>query len=254
MQSLSQLFFEATGKKAGEQIALTASGSNRRYYRIVSEDGSESLIGVQGTSRDENHAFLYMAQHFLDLGLRVPRVLAVSDDEMNYVQQDLGNVLLFDYIADGRKTGVFSAREKEMLRKTVRGLAQFQVVGAKKFDFKQCYPQPEFNLRSILWDLNYFKYCFLKATGLDFQEDKLENEFERLAYILLNNSDMTAFMYRDFQSRNVMVVKDENGDEVPYFIDFQGGRKGPMYYDVASVLWQAKANFHPDLREELVEW
>ena len=253
MQSLSQLFFEATGKKAGEQIALTASGSNRRYYRIVSEDGSESLIGVQGTSRDENHAFLYMAQHFLDLGLRVPRVLAVSDDEMNYVQQDLGNVLLFDYIADGRKTGVFSAREKEMLRKTVRGLAQFQVVGAKNFDFKQCYPQPEFNLRSILWDLNYFKYCFLKATGLDFQEDKLENEFERLAYILLNNSDMTAFMYRDFQSRNVMVVKDENGEEVPYFIDFQGGRKGPMYYDVASFLWQAKANFHPDLREELVE-
>ena len=252
-QSLSQLFFEVTGKKAGEQIALTASGSNRRYYRIMSDDGSESLIGVQGTSRDENHAFLYMAQHFLELGLRVPRVLAVSDDEMNYVQQDLGNVLLFDYIAEGRKTGVFSAKEKDMLRKTVRGLAQFQVTGAKSFDFKQCYPQPEFNLRSILWDLNYFKYCFLKATGLDFQEDKLENEFERLAYILLNNSDMTAFMYRDFQSRNVMVVKDENGEEVPYFIDFQGGRKGPVYYDVASFLWQAKANFHPDLREELVE-
>ena len=141
MQSLSQLFFEATGKKAGEQIALTASGSNRRYYRIVSEDGSASLIGVQGTSRDENHAFLYMAQHFLELGLSVPRVLAVSDDEMNYVQQDLGNTLLFDYIAEGRKTGVFSAREKEMLRKTMRGLAQFQVVRAKSFDFNQCYPQ-----------------------------------------------------------------------------------------------------------------
>lgn len=251
-QSLSQLFFEATGKKAGEQTALTASGSNRRYYRIESEDKSVSLIGVQGTSREENHAFLYMAELFLEKGLNVPRVLAASDDEMCYVQQDLGNTLLFDYIAEGRKTGVFSAPEKEMLRKVVRGLAKFQVIGAEKFDFNQCYPQPEFNLRSILWDLNYFKYCFLKATGLDFQEDKLENEFERLAYILLR-SNYSAFMYRDFQSRNVMICKDSNGELVPYFIDFQGGKKGPVYYDVASFLWQAKANFHPDLREELIE-
>ena len=267
-QSLSQLFYEATGKKAGEQVALTASGSNRRYYRIFSEDGETSLIGVQGTSHDENHAFLYMAEQFLEKGLDVPKVLAVSDDEMNYVQQDLGNVLLFDYIAEGRKTGVFSAPEKEMLRKTMRGLAKLQVLAAEQFDFNQCYPQPEFNLRSILWDLNYFKYCFLKATGLEFQEDKLENEFERLAYILLQ-SKMTAFMYRDFQSRNVMVVEkvmeSSEGSEgsggsegsevrelVPYFIDFQGGRKGPVYYDVASFLWQAKANFHPDLREELI--
>ena len=251
MQSLSQLFFEATGKRAAEQNALTASGSNRRYYRLVSEDGQTSLIGVQGTSRDENHAFIYMAEHFLKQGLSVPRVVAVSDDEMCYLQEDLGNTLLFDYIAEGRKTGVFSAAEKEMLRKTVRGLAKFQVVAAKGFDFKQCYPQPEFNLRSIQWDLNYFKYCFLKATGLDFQEDRLENEFERLAYILLR-SEYSAFMYRDFQSRNVMIVKNAEGELVPYFIDFQGGRKGPVYYDVASFLWQAKANFHPDLREELV--
>ncbi|MBR5855191.1 MAG: phosphotransferase [Paludibacteraceae bacterium] len=251
-QSLSLLFFEATGKKAGEQNALTASGSNRRYYRIESEDKTASLIGVQGTSRDENHAFLYMAEHFIQKGLNVPKVLAVSDDEMNYVQQDLGNVLLFDYIAEGRKTGVFSAKEKNMLRETMRALARFQVIGAEEFDFNQCYPQPEFNLRSILWDLNYFKYCFLKATGLDFQEDKLENEFERLAYILLQNR-MNAFMYRDFQSRNVMVRREEDGTEVPYFIDFQGGRKGPVFYDVASFLWQAKANYHPDLREELVE-
>ena len=251
-QSLSLLFFEATGKKAGEQNALTASGSNRRYYRIESEDKTASLIGVQGTSRDENHAFLYMAEHFIQKGLNVPKVLAVSDDEMNYVQQDLGNVLLFDYIAEGRKTGVFSAKEKNILRETMRALARFQVIGAEEFDFNQCYPQPEFNLRSILWDLNYFKYCFLKATGLDFQEDKLENEFERLAYILLQNR-MNAFMYRDFQSRNVMVRREEDGTEVPYFIDFQGGRKGPVFYDVASFLWQAKANYHPDLREELVE-
>ena len=249
---LSQLFTEATGKKAGEQVALTASGSNRRYYRIFSEDREVSLIGVQGTSRDENHAFLTMDEHFLSKGLNVPRVLAVSDDEMAYVQEDLGDTLLFDYIAEGRKTGVFCEPEKAMLRKTIRALARFQVVGAEDLNFSVCYPQPEFNLRSIRWDLNYFKYCFLKATGLEFQEDRLENEFERLAYILLQQKKMNAFMYRDFQSRNVMVVN--RGDElVPFFIDFQGGRRGPVYYDVASFLWQAKANYHDELRHELIE-
>lgn len=256
-QSLAQLFLQATGKKVGSQVALTASGSNRRYYRITSMDDSVSLIGVQGTSRDENRAFLEMAKHFKNQGLNVPEVKAVSDDEMAYLQEDLGDTLLFDYIADGRKTGSFCEREKALLRKTMRALAVFQVKGADKFNFSICYPQPDFNLRSIQWDLNYFKYCFLKATGLDYQEDMLENEFERLAYILLQPR-MHTFMYRDFQSRNVMVVSkknEETGEEelVPYFIDFQGGRRGPVYYDVASFLWQAKANFHNELRIELIQ-
>ena len=261
--SLSELFIQATGKTVGEQTALAAAGSNRRYYRLVSEDKQVSLIGVEGTSHDENHAFLTMAAHFAKQGLNVPRVLAASEDEMAYVQEDLGDTLLFNYIAEGRKTGVFCESEKVMLRKTMRALAQFQVKAAEDFDFNVCYPQPEFNLRSIRWDLNYFKYCFLKATGLEFQEDKLENEFERLAYILLEQKQMNAFMYRDFQSRNVMVVRNQKSEvrnqksEIselePYFIDFQGGRRGPVYYDVASFLWQAKANFHDELRHELIE-
>lgn len=264
---LSALFRQATGVEAGEITPLTQSGSNRRYFRIraaqsavgvakpMSVEGD--LIGVEGTSREENHAFLYMVRHFTEQGLNVPRVLAQSEDEMYYVQQDLGSTLLFDYIAEGRKTGVFGEREKQMLRKTVRALARFQMKGAEDMDFTQCYPQPEFNRRSILWDLNYFKYCFLKATEIDFQEDRLENDFDRLADILLTEqtdeqthtaSPAWAFMYRDFQSRNVMVKDDE-----PYFIDFQGGRKGPIYYDVASFLWQAKANFNDDLRMELID-
>jgi len=270
---LSELFIQATGKPAGEQVALAAAGSNRRYFRLFSEDRSVSLIGVEGTSHDENHAFLTMAAHFAKQGLNVPRVLAVSDDEMAYIQEDLGDTLLFNYIAEGRKTGVFCESEKVMLRKTIRALATFQVKAAEDFDFNVCYPQPEFNLRSIRWDLNYFKYCFLKATGLEFQEDKLENEFERLAYILLQQKEMNAFMYRDFQSRNIMLAPlrefenlkiskfedSESSDSkssnelVPYFIDFQGGRRGPVYYDVASFLWQAKANFHDELRHELIE-
>lgn len=244
-QSLRQLFQSFTHKNAQEQTELSASGSNRRYFRLTGE--GESVIGVQGTSADENAAFLYMAEHFKEKGLNVPQVYAYSDNKMNYIQEDLGDTLLFDFIAEGRKTGVFCEREKQMLRKTMRALARFQVVGAEDFNFNMCYPLPEFNLRSIEWDLNYFKYCFLKATGLDFQEDRLENDFDRLAYILLQSRSET-FMYRDFQSRNVMVHNDE-----PYFIDFQGGRKGPIYYDVASFLWQAKAHFHPDLRQELID-
>ena len=121
-----------------------------------------------------------------------------------------------------------------------------QFVGADGFDFSQCYPQAEFNQRSILWDLNYFKYCFLKATGMEFQEDRLEDDFQKMADVLLRNSSAT-FMYRDFQSRNVMI---KNGE--PWLIDFQGGRKGPVYYDVASFLWQAKAKYPEELRQELL--
>ncbi len=255
---LSRLYREATGSDAGDITPLTQSGSNRHYFRILPADPSlhtnGGLIGVQGTSYEENHAFLYMVRHFADLGLNVPRVLAQSDDEMYYVQQDLGQTLLFDFIAEGRKTGVFGEREKQMLRKAIRALARFQITGAQGMDYTQCYPQPRFNRRSILWDLNYFKYCFLKATEIEFQEDRLENDFEKLADILLGEhaagqqtNPLWAFMYRDFQSRNVMVVDNE-----PYFIDFQGGREGPVYYDVASFLWQAKANFNDDLRQELI--
>ncbi len=247
IHSLRQLFEHITGKEAAQQITITASGSNRKYYRLISEDEKISLIGVVGTSLDENNAFLYMIEHFTKCGLNVPKLVGVSDDRMCYLQEDLGDTLLFDFIADGRKTGVFCLEEKEMLSKTITALARFQIQGAKDFDFSYCYPQPEFNERSIRWDLNYFKYCFLKATELDFQENLLENDFEKLTNILLKAPN-NAFMYRDFQSRNVMIT--EKGE--PYFIDFQGGRKGPVYYDVASFLWQAKANFHQELRAELI--
>jgi aminoglycoside/choline kinase family phosphotransferase len=244
MTQLELLFREYTSQQADSITELSASGSNRKYYRLQSE--TASLIGVEGTSVDENRAFIAMANHFTKQGLPVPKVLAVSNDELFYLQDDLGDVLLFDYIAGGRKTGVFSEGEKEILRKTMRVLPAVQVKGAAGFDFSVCYPQPEFNERSVLWDLNYFKYCFLKSTGLEFQENRLEDDFAKLSAVLLKAQTNT-FMYRDFQSRNVMVK-----DGQPYFIDFQGGRKGPLQYDVASSLWQAKAGFKDELREELL--
>lgn len=243
-KNLLQLVKDFTGSTPTEVTELSASGSDRRYFRL--KTGDQSVIGVEGTSVEENQAFIYMAKHFEKKGLPVPHFFAQTADNICYIQEDLGDTLLFDFIAEGRKTGVFCEREKEMLRKTMAAIAKLQVVGAEDFDFSKCYPQPEFNERSIMWDLNYFKYCFLKSTGLDFQENRLEDDFARLAAVLLQTQSST-FMYRDFQSRNVMIKDDK-----PYFIDFQGGRKGPLYYDVASFLWQARAQYHPDLRHELI--
>jgi aminoglycoside/choline kinase family phosphotransferase len=245
MNELDLLFKQYTHEKLLSKEELSASGSNRRYFRL--EGKTTSIIGVEGTSIEENRAFIAMAKHFYAQGLPVPQFLAQTEDGRFYIQEDLGNTLLFDYIAEGRKTGVFYETEKEMLRKTMRKLTAVQVLGAQNFDFSVCYPQPEFNERSILWDLNYFKYCFLKSTGLDFQENRLEDDFTKLSDILLRSQTNT-FMYRDFQSRNVMIKDGE-----PYFIDFQGGRRGPLYYDVASFLWQAKAQYNNELREELLQ-
>ena len=177
----------------------------------------------------------------------MPEVFIRSEDNIYYLQEDLGDTLLFNAIEKGRKTSVFDEEEKQLLRKTMRLLPAVQFAGADGMDFSYCYPQAEFNSRSILWDLNYFKYCFLKATGMDFQEDRLEDDFQKMADVLLRSSSAT-FMYRDFQSRNVMIKDGE-----PWLIDFQGGRKGPVYYDVASFLWQAKANYPDSLRQELLK-
>lgn len=245
MPSLKELFKKATGTNADTEVRLTVSGSNRKYYRLQNKD--ISLIGVVGISAEENHAFIEMSKHFKAKALPVPEFIIKSDDNLKYLQEDLGDTVLFDYLRKGRLTRVFSSDEKELLHKTMHMLAKIQIKGAEGFDFSICYPQPEFNKRSVLWDLNYFKYCFLKATGLEFQENRLEDDFDRFADKLLQ-APIDCFMYRDFQSRNVMIKEGE-----PYFIDYQGGRKGPVFYDVASFLWQAKAQYGAELRGELLD-
>ena len=245
MHQLTSLFNEFTGISSPNIEVIPTSGSNRKYYRLSKE--SVSLIGVHGESVEENNAFISLAKHFHNKGLNVPEIHAVSEDRLYYIQQDLGDSILFKLIEKGRLTGIFSKEEKELLHKTIYKLAEFQVKAAQDLDFKVCYPLTEFNQRSVMWDLNYFKYNFLKTTGLEFSEDQLENDFEKIADVLLKVKTDT-FMYRDFQSRNVIIYEGE-----PYFIDFQGGRKGPVYYDVASFLWQAKANFSSELRDELID-
>lgn len=225
---------------------MKQQGSNRIYTRITDENG-RSIIRVEGTNRDENRAFIYMARHFADLGLPVPHVLSVSEDEMTYTQEDLGDTLLFDAIKHGRETSCFLPEERALMERTIRTLAHIQVEGARGFDWSVCFPVPTMDERSIRWDLNYFKYCFLKGTKIEFSEPKLEDEFDRLTAVILTQPADT-FLYRDCQSRNVMIK-----DGKPYFIDFQGGRKGPTQYDVASFLWQAKANIPWALRQELID-
>ena len=243
-EALRQLYKSYAGHEPEDVEALAGAGSNRRYFRLK---GDPTLIGVKGENADENRAFLYLAAHFREKGLPVPRVCARSQDEMHYLQEDLGDTLLFDAIGKGRSSGTFDEEEKRLLRQTIRLLPALQVKGAEDLDFGRCYPQAEFNRRSVLWDLNYFKYCFLKATGIDFQEDRLEDDFQAMADVLLK-ADAPYFMYRDFQSRNVMVRDGE-----PWFIDYQGGRRGPLHYDVASFLWQAKAHYPDTLRKELLD-
>ena len=154
-ENLKNLYNQYTGYNAEGITELPSSGSNRRYFRL---NGKKVLIGVSGTSKEENEAFIYMSEHFRQKGLPVPEVYSVSDDRSMYLQEDLGDTLLFDAIEKGRSTGLFSQEERELLHQTIALLPDIQFAGADGFDFNICYPQPEFNQRSILWDLNYFKY------------------------------------------------------------------------------------------------
>ena len=270
MQQLLELYKQWCGAEPHSVEKLPGAGSNREYYRLTDAEG-HTVVGCVGTSRDENHAFVYLAQHFTKRKLPVPEILAVSDDALRYIQTDLGSMSLFDAIRGGREAGGrYTLAEQELLRRTIRELPNIQLRGARGLDFSNCYPQPSFDMDSVLFDLNYFKYCFLKATELDFHELKLEADFRLLAKDLTAADDTQCFLYRDFQARNVMLslpLTPSKGNKeaeknssiwgrleeaVPYFIDFQGGRRGPYYYDLASFLWQASAKYPHKLRRELV--
>lgn len=253
MERLKKLYKDYVGYDPADCKLMDKAGSNRQYYRLT---GVKTLVGVVGESREENDAFIYMARHFRQQGLSVPEVYGVSDDHMAYIQEDLGQKpdnILWNKIRKSSITHAFTSEEKELLRRSMRDLVDIQFRGAEGFDYDNCYPAKCFDERSIKWDLNYFKYCFLKATGIVFNEDKLENDFDQLTADLLAVPSET-FMYRDFQSRNVMLVGDSDRPSTCRlaFIDFQGGRRGPYYYDVASFVWQARAKYPEELKRDLV--
>ncbi|MCM1522380.1 MAG: phosphotransferase [Muribaculaceae bacterium] len=231
---LEELYRETTGCMPTTISPLTPAGSSRRYFRL---SGQESLIGVIGTHKAENEAFIYLANHFASEGLPTPRMVAVSKDRMAYLQTDLGD------------TNLWSLRDDmPLLCRTMELLPFLQTKGSDSIDYARCYPVSKFDTRSVMWDLNYFKYSYLNLTDVRYSEPHLEEAMKHLASemeLLLNPQD-SGLMLRDFQSRNVMVKDGE-----PYFIDFQGARRGPLAYDVASFIFQAKAGFTEEIRQTL---
>ena len=173
---------------------IAKQGSNRVYSRETDAEG-KSIIRVEGTNRDENRAFVYMSRHFAEKGLPVPRVLWVSEDGMSYTQEDLGDTLLFEAIKHGRETGEFNQEERTLLERALRALAHVQVEGAQDFDWSVCFPVPAMDERAIRWDLNYFKYCFLKGTKIEFSEPKLEDDFDALIEEFLKTCGKVGIIY-----------------------------------------------------------
>jgi aminoglycoside/choline kinase family phosphotransferase len=225
------------------QGELGASG--RKIIRLSS--GAFSAIGILYNVREENAAFVEFSRHFRAHGLPVPEIYGEDLSQGAYVEEDFGDTTLFEFLSANRVGSRISPPAVEAYRKVVALLPRFQIEAGRDLNYRTCYPRGEFDEQSIAWDLNYFKYYFLKLAGVPFNEQLLEDDFKRLtAFLLSARSDF--FLYRDFQSRNIMLREGQ-----PFFLDYQGGRKGALQYDIASLLFDAKADLPPALREELLE-
>jgi aminoglycoside/choline kinase family phosphotransferase len=220
-------------------------GSGRKIIRLTG--AGKSAIGILYGVREENVAFLEFSHHFRRHGLTVPEIYAEDLDRGAYLEQDLGDTSLFELLSRNRKGDQIAPRVVEAYRKALGTLPRFQIEAARDLNYKVCYPRGSFDRQSIFWDLNYFKYYFLRLAGIPFSEQALEDDFSRLTKFLLSAS-RDYFLYRDFQSRNIMLL-----DGQPYFLDYQGGRKGALQYDVASLLYDAKADLPPELRLQLLD-
>lgn len=243
---LKSLFKKHTGENAVSIKLLPLSGSNRKYYRLKSDN--KSIIGAFNNEIRENNAFIYLSQHFKKYNLPVPTVFEIEESGTYYIQEDLGDNTLFSLIESSKDDNRFNNSVIAIYKNVLRHLICFQTKSAVDLDFSNCYPRQAFDKQSLLWDLNYFKYYFLKLSDVDFDEQLLEDDFQKFSDFLLQ-SDSEFFMYRDFQSRNIMIV-----DNNPYFIDYQGGRKGALQYDVASLLYDAKADMSQQIRDELLNF
>ncbi len=225
---------------------LPPSGSYREYCRLKNDN--RSVIGVFNADVKENAAFLAFTNHFREKGLPVPEIYAVSSDLTKYLLEDLGNTTLFDFLSQIRESEGFSENIIAEYRKVIKVLPRIQVVAGKDIDYSVCYPRDAFDKQSMMWDLNYFKYYFLKLAKISFDEQALEDDFQTFSDYLLT-AESNYFLYRDFQSRNVMLKNNE-----VYFIDYQGGRRGALQYDLASLLYDGKADIPQQVRIKLLQY
>ena len=247
IQNILAELTRSIGETPYEIQSIAESGSARKYFRIITWNGS--LIGTYSNNVEENEAFLTFSKHFHDLGLNVPEVFAVNAERTCYLQSDFGDDNLFAHVQKALIAGGFGENNINLYKKALSHLVKLQVLGHQGLDYSKAYPTERFDRQAIIDDLNYFKYYFVKPhEEIDFNETRLGKDFEAFANFV-SQAPCDFFMYRDFQSRNIMVKDNEL-----YFIDFQGGRKGPLNYDVVSLLYQVKAQIPQATRDELVEY
>jgi aminoglycoside/choline kinase family phosphotransferase len=247
MDVLKKLFeqhFHASPERI-QQLQGELGGSGRKIIRLSNE--KSSAIGILYGVREENAAFLAFSKHFRRHGLPVPEIYSEDLSQGAYLEEDLGGTTLFEFLSKNRSGENIAPAVVEVYCHVVAVLPRFQVEAGRDLDYSVCYPIPSFDRQSIIWDLNYFKYYFLRLAGIPFNEQALEDDFNRLTDFLLT-APRDYFLYRDFQSRNIML---RNGQ--PFFVDYQGGRKGALQYDIASLLYDAKADLPPDLRQQLLD-
>lgn len=249
----SRLFERHFGVAPVSTAPLAADGSQRRMVRVIGP-GGETAVGVVGPDADENRAFLSFTASFRSIGLPVPEIYGVDEATGHYLEEDLGDTTLFRALTAAREAGggTFPPDLVPVYRRVLEVLPRFQVDGGRVVDYRVAYPRAAFDRQSMQWDLDYFKYHFLKLAHVPFNEDRLQRDFDRLIARLLA-TDTSHFLYRDCQSRNVMLRPGADGTPEPWFIDYQGGRRGALAYDPASLLYDAKAAIPPALREELLE-
>ena len=244
-ERLSSLFEHWSQEPVTNIAQLPPSGSDRQYYRI---SGTETtVLGAHNLDKKENIAFVKFSRHFHQKGLPVPQIYAEELDDNVYLLQDLGDTTLFGYLSNARIGKKFPDEVLPLYKQVLTELPRFQVLAGRDLNYSVCYPRARFDKQSMLWDLNYFKYYFLKLAKIPFDEQLLEDDFQRFTgYLLQTNCEY--FLYRDFQSRNIMIHRGE-----PHFIDYQGGRKGALQYDAASLLYDAKADIPQTVRTELLQ-
>jgi aminoglycoside/choline kinase family phosphotransferase len=247
MDVLKQLFERHfhTAVEEARPLQGQLGGSGRAIVRLTG--GCRSAIGILYPVYEENLAFVEFSRHFRRCGLPVPEIYAEDLSRNAYLEEDLGDTTLFEFLAQNRDGDAIAQEVVEAYRKVVAELPRFQVEGGRELNYQLCTPRASFDGQSIAWDLNYFKYYFLRLAGLPINEQALEDDFSRLTQFLLG-AKANYFLYRDFQSRNVMLRAGQ-----PYFLDYQGGRKGALQYDIASLLFDGKADLPPALRQELLE-
>lgn len=243
-ESIVKLYQEYCGKLPTTIFPLPNSGSGRRYYRITGIQ--EPVIGVYNHNKSENEAFFHFTRQFQNNRINVPDILQISKNKEFYLISDLGNTTLFDWIKN--ENTIFNDDIILFYKKVIRELIRIQVIAGKNFDYSLANPFKEFNKEAILFDLNYFREKFLDSLNIQYKDFRLHKDFNTLASEAIH-SDLEYFMYRDFQSRNIMIYQSE-----PYFIDYQGGRKGPLPYDLVSLLYQAKAQMPENIRELLMNY